>query len=230
MNRHVVQAVGLERRYSLASGEVGALRGVDITIDDGEFVALTGPSGSGKSTLLNLLGGLDRPTGGSIVVDGLDLGKAGDRELTHYRQKTVGIIFQSFNLLPRLTAVENVEMPLVWSGVSKKDRRARAIELLNEVGLGHRHDHKPSQLSGGEQQRVAVARSLVGNPKLILADEPTGNLDTVNGRAILRLLSLLNQEKGLTIALVTHDAEVAAAASRRIRLRDGVLDLEYSER
>ncbi|MCS7002669.1 MAG: ABC transporter ATP-binding protein [Dehalococcoidia bacterium] len=214
----------MTREYPHASGAIGALRGVDFTIAAGDFVALTGPSGSGKSTLLNLLGGLDRPTRGRIVINGLDVGSASDRALTEHRRRVVGFVFQSFNLLPRLRAVENVAAPLIWSGVGPAERRRRATALLERVGLGGRLDHFPNQLSGGEQQRVAIARALVGNPKLLLADEPTGNLDGANGAAILQLLTELNRERGVTIVMVTHDPDVASVAARRIRLRDGRIE------
>lgn len=217
----LIELTGVERRYLLGGSTVGALRGVDLTIRRGEVVALTGPSGSGKSTLLNLLGGLDRPTAGTVRVAGLDLGRASERQLTAHRRQVVGFVFQSFNLLPRLRAVENVELPLLWSGVSPSERRRRAIALLERVQLGHRLRHLPSELSGGEQQRVAIARALAADPQVLLADEPTGNLDTATGREILALLSELNRERKLTIVIVTHDPEVAAVAHRQVRLRDG---------
>lgn len=217
----LIELTGVERRYLLGGSTVGALRGVDLTIRRGEVVALTGPSGSGKSTLLNLLGGLDRPTAGTVRVAGLDLGRASERQLTAHRRQVVGFVFQSFNLLPRLRAVENVELPLLWSGVSPSERRRRAIALLERVQLGHRLRHLPSELSGGEQQRVAIARALAADPQVLLADEPTGNLDTATGREILALLSELNRERTLTIVIVTHDPEVAAVAHRQVRLRDG---------
>lgn len=217
----LIELTGVERRYLLGGSTVGALRGVDLTIRRGDIVALTGPSGSGKSTLLNLLGGLDRPTAGTVRVAGLDLGRASERQLTAHRRQVVGFVFQSFNLLPRLRAVENVELPLLWSGVSRSERRRRAITLLERVQLGHRLRHLPSELSGGEQQRVAIARALAADPQVLLADEPTGNLDTATGREILALLSELNRERTLTIVIVTHDPEVAAVAHRQVRLRDG---------
>ncbi|MCS6800928.1 MAG: ABC transporter ATP-binding protein [Dehalococcoidia bacterium] len=220
----LVELNGVERHYLLGGSTVGALRGVDLTIRRGELIALTGPSGSGKSTLLNLLGGLDRPTAGTVRVAGVDLGRASERELTQHRRRVVGFVFQSFNLLPRLRAVENVELPLVWSGVSPSERRQRAIALLERVRLGHRLHHLPAELSGGEQQRVAIARALVGNPELLLADEPTGNLDSATGREILALLTELNRERTLTIVIVTHDPEVAAIAQRQVRLRDGRIE------
>jgi putative ABC transport system ATP-binding protein len=195
----VVRTVGLGRRYEMGNAVVDALRDVDLTLERGEFVALVGPSGSGKSTLLHLIGGLDRPTGGEVWIDGVELG----------------------NLLPRLTAEENVALPLMFSGVPEKERRQRARVQLERVGLGPRLAHRPTQLSGGEQQRVAIARAMVGEPSLILADEPTGNLDTATGAEIMGLLKELNQERGVTVLAVTHDPEIAAFAERTIRLRDG---------
>jgi putative ABC transport system ATP-binding protein len=200
---------------------VDALRGVDLTIARGEFVALVGPSGSGKSTVLNLIGGLDRPTSGQVWINGTELSASDERTLTRHRRRHVGFVFQSFNLLPRLTAEENVALPLMFSGVTEKERRARARALLERVGLGARLTHRPTQLSGGEQQRVAIARALVGQPALLLADEPTGNLDTTTGTEIMALLRELNQEQGLTLLVVTHDPEVAAFADRVVKLRDG---------
>jgi putative ABC transport system ATP-binding protein len=200
---------------------VDALRGVDLAIADREFVALVGPSGSGKSTVLNLIGGLDRPTSGEVWINGNELSASDERALTRHRRQHVGFVFQSFNLLPRLTAEENVAIPLMFSAVPEKERLARARGLLERVGLGPRLDHRPTQLSGGEQQRVAIARALVGQPALLLADEPTGNLDTTTGAEIMSLLKELNQERGLTLLVVTHDPEVAAFAGRVVRLRDG---------
>jgi putative ABC transport system ATP-binding protein len=217
----VVRAVGLTRRYKMGNAFVDALRGVDLTLARGEFVALVGPSGSGKSTVLNLIGGLDRPTSGEVWINGTELGGSDERTLTHHRRRHVGFVFQSFNLLPRLTAEENVALPLMFSGVPEKERRARARGLLERVGLGPRLAHRPTQLSGGEQQRVAIARALVGQPALLLADEPTGNLDTTTGAETMHLLKELNQEQGLTLLVVTHDPEVAAFADRVVRLRDG---------
>jgi putative ABC transport system ATP-binding protein len=217
----VVRTVGLGRRYEMGNAVVDALRDVDLTLERGEFVALVGPSGSGKSTLLNLIGGLDRPTGGEVWIDGVELGASDERTLTRHRREHVGFVFQTFNLLPRLTAEENVALPLMFSGVPEKERRQRARVQLERVGLGPRLAHRPTQLSGGEQQRVAIARAMVGEPFLILADEPTGNLDTATGAEIMGLLKELNQERGVTVLVVTHDPEVAAFAERTIRLRDG---------
>jgi putative ABC transport system ATP-binding protein len=220
----VVRTVGLTRRYKMGDAFVDALRGVDLTISRNEFVALVGPSGSGKSTVLNLIGGLDRPTSGQVWINGTELSASDERNLTRHRRQQVGFVFQSFNLLPRLTAEENVALPLMFSGVLEKERRARARALLERVGLGPRLAHRPTQLSGGEQQRVAIARALVGQPALLLADEPTGNLDTAIGAEIMSLLKKLNQAEGLTLLVVTHDPEVAAFADRIVKLRDGQVE------
>lgn len=224
MNDVVVRTVGLARRYKMGDTSVDALRGVDLEIARGEFVALVGPSGSGKSTVLNLIGGLDRPSEGEIWIDGVELSASDEKALTRHRRQHVGFVFQSFNLLPRLTAEENVALPLMFGGVAENERRARARELLERVGLAERLTHRPTQLSGGEQQRVAIARALVGQPALLLADEPTGNLDTTTGVEIMHLLKELNQEHGLTLLVVTHDPEVATFADRIVRLRDGQVD------
>jgi len=216
-----VRASGLTRRFKMGDSYVDALRGVDLSVARGEFIALVGPSGSGKSTVLNLIGGLDRPTGGEVWVNGTALSASDERTLTRHRREQVGFVFQSFNLLPRLTAEENVALPLMFSRVPEKDRFLRARVLLRQVGLGERLTHRPTQLSGGEQQRVAIARALVGRPVLLLADEPTGNLDSAIGAEIMALLRELNEEQGLTVLVVTHDAEVAAFADRIVRLRDG---------
>jgi putative ABC transport system ATP-binding protein len=217
----VVRAAGLTRRYKMGDAFVDALRGVDLIIRRGEFVALVGPSGSGKSTVLNLVGGLDRPTSGQLWINGVEFSSADERTLTRHRREHVGFVFQTFNLLPRLTAEENVALPLMFSGVPHQQRLQRARSLLERVGLAQRLAHRPSQLSGGEQQRVAVARALVGRPVLLLADEPTGNLDTTTGGEIMSLLQELNQKSDLTLLVVTHDPEVAAFTDRVVKLRDG---------
>jgi ABC-type lipoprotein export system ATPase subunit len=222
-----IHLVNLQRYFERGDAIVKALKGIDLDIEAGEFVALVGPSGSGKSTLLNLIGGLDHPTNGELWVDGVPLHTAGPDERTNHRRHQVGFIFQGFNLLPRLTAVENVAVPLMLAGVDKEERLARATQLLERVGLGHRLDHYPTELSGGEQQRTAVARALVHEPSLILADEPTGNLDSKIGAEVMDLLRELNAEQGMTLIVVTHDAEVAAYADRIVHLRDG--DLESIE-
>jgi len=217
----VVRTVDLSRRFKMGNTFVDALRGVDLTIGRGEFVALVGPSGSGKSTVLNLIGGLDRPTSGEVWIDGVELSASDERTLTRHRRQHVGFVFQTFNLLPRLTANENVALPLMFSGVPRGERLDRAKQLLERVGLAERLNHRPGQLSGGEQQRVAIARALVSRPALLLADEPTGNLDTTTGTGIMALLKELNEESDLTLLVVTHDPEVAAFADRIVALRDG---------
>jgi len=219
-----VRAVNLTRTFQVGETKVEALRGISLEVSQGQFVALVGPSGSGKSTFLNLVGGLDRPTGGELWIDGIELGTSKEKVLTEHRRQRVGFVFQSFNLLPRLTALENVALPLIFSGIAERDRLIRARDLLAQVGLGDRIDHRPTQLSGGEQQRVAIARALVGRPAIILADEPTGNLDSATGQEIMALLRRLNQDQGVTLLLVTHDPEAAAFAGRVIRMRDGRIE------
>ncbi len=217
----LIQAHALERHYRVGAHEVNALDGASFEVARGEFVAIVGPSGSGKSTLLALLGGLDRPTAGTIAVGDLELGKARDADLVKYRRERIGFIFQSFNLLPTRSAIENVEIPLVLNGIAPRKRRERALELLTLVGLAERAGHRPNQLSGGEMQRVAVARALANQPLLILADEPTGNLDTKTGASILALLRETVAARGVTLIIVTHDLDVAAHADRVIHMRDG---------
>ncbi|PWR08526.1 ABC transporter ATP-binding protein [Micromonospora acroterricola] len=213
----------VSRTYQLEGVSVEALRGVSLTVQAGDYVALVGPSGSGKSTLMHLLGGLDRPTGGRLVIGGRDVNALSPPEMATLRNETIGFVFQAFHLLPRTSAVENVALPLVYRGVSARQRRERAAAMLGRVGLGHRLDHRPNQMSGGEQQRVAIARALVTEPTVLLADEPTGNLDSVTGAAVLELLERLNAESGVALVMVTHDQEVAARARRRITMRDGVV-------
>ena len=206
--------------YASGALEVHALRGVSFTIEPGEYVAIMGPSGSGKSTLMNLLGCLDRPTSGTYLLDGIDVSQLGDNELAKIRLKKLGFIFQGFNLLARTDALKNVALPLFYAGVPAKDRNAAARARLEEVGLGDRVDHKPNELSGGQQQRVAIARALVNDPAVLLADEPTGNLDSKTSAEILALFGRLN-ESGRTIIMVTHDEHVAANAKRVLRVLDG---------
>jgi len=220
-NEFLIQARGLARHYQVGGHQVRALDGVDLEVGRGEFVALVGPSGSGKSTLLNLLGGLDRPSAGTVQVADLELGRANDAQLVRYRRERVGFIFQSFNLLPMRSAVENVETPLVLAEAKPRERRQRALELLGSVGLGARAHHRPGELSGGEMQRVAVARSLANRPLLLLADEPTGNLDSQTGQGILDLLRQAVREQGVTLVLVTHDMRVAGYADRIVHMLDG---------
>ncbi|WP_051366234.1 ABC transporter ATP-binding protein [Hamadaea tsunoensis] len=224
-----IEAIDVRRAYQLEGLEVQALRGVSFTIEPGAHVAVVGPSGSGKSTLMHLIGGLDRPTGGRLLIDGRDVAGLGPAELATLRNETIGFVFQSFHLLARTSAVDNVALPLVYRGLGAKARREKARAVLERVGLGHRLDHRPNQLSGGEQQRVAIARALVTDPAVLLADEPTGNLDTANGQAVLELLEQLNREAGVALVMVTHDREVAARARRRIHMRDGVIEQDESD-
>jgi ABC-type lipoprotein export system ATPase subunit/ABC-type lipoprotein release transport system permease subunit len=219
-----IRLSSLERSFQRGEATIMALNGLDLTIEQGEFIALVGPSGSGKSTLLNLLGGLDRPSAGELWLNGLPLHDADASERTKHRKEKVGFVFQSFNLLPRLTALENVAVPLTLAGVRKDVREERARILLNQMGLGNRADHFPAEMSGGEQQRTAIARALVHKPALILADEPTGNLDSKIGKSIMDLLRDLNREQGITLIVVTHDQEVASYADRIVHLRDGQIE------
>ena len=214
---------GIGRRYGQNGNEVHAVRDVDLEIARGEFLVIVGPSGSGKSTLLQLLGALDRPTNGEIDFEGRDLARLGDGELTELRLRSIGFIFQQFNLIPTLTAAQNVEVALAPRGLDGDARRGRVRELLESVGLGGRAHHLPSQLSGGEQQRVAIARALANSPHVLLADEPTGNLDTTTGEEIMALLKELSTRSGHTVVLITHDVEIAAEAPRVIRMQDGRL-------
>ena len=216
-----IRAVDLTRTFEVGETTVEALRSINLEVERGQFVALVGPSGSGKSTLLNLVGGLDRPTDGELWINGEELSASKEKALTDHRRRRVGFVFQSFNLLPRLTAMENVALPLMFVGVPERERMERAGQLLDQVGLSDRLDHRPTQLSGGEQQRVAIARALVNRPAIILADEPTGNIDTATGAEIMDLLRRLNREQGVTLLLVTHDPEAAGFADRVIQLRDG---------
>ena len=225
----VIEARDLKKIYIMGEFEVHALRGVSFDIERGEVVSIMGPSGSGKSTMMNTLGCLDRPTSGDYILDGESVADMNDDQLASVRNRKVGFVFQSFNLLSRLTALGNVELPLRYAGLAE-GRRERAKAALEAVGLGDRMTHRPYELSGGQQQRVAVARALVNNPAIIMADEPTGNLDSKVGKEIMNLLLNLNKELGTTLIIVTHDAAVAEQTQRVIRLRDGELDLSVEEK
>lgn len=202
--------------------EVQALRGINLIINQGEFVAIMGPSGCGKSTLMHILGCLDRPTSGQVLLDDVDIDELGDNNLADIRNKKVGFVFQTFNLLPKLTAIENIELPLIYSGVTVEERKKRSRDILEIVGLKDRGTHKPAELSGGQSQRVAIARALINKPTIVLADEPTGNLDSKSGAEIIDLFQSLNQ-RGATIIVVTHDQEIANHGQRIIRLKDGLV-------
>jgi putative ABC transport system ATP-binding protein len=216
----LIETQDIWKTYVMGAEEIHALRGVDMTIERGEYVGIMGPSGSGKSTLMNLIGCLDTPSKGSYLLNGKQVGQMNDDELARIRNEEIGFVFQTFNLLPRATALHNVELPLVYAGVPAKDRLTRAKLAMEKVELGDRMTHRPNQLSGGQRQRVAIARALVNNPSILLADEPTGNLDSKTGAEIMRLMDRLS-EAGNTIILVTHEADIAAHAKRIIHLRDG---------
>jgi putative ABC transport system ATP-binding protein len=222
MSTPMIQISNLMKSYQLGGETVHALNNVSLNIDKGEFLAIIGPSGSGKSTLMNMLGCLDRPDSGNYLLDGKEIGKMNDNDLATIRNQKIGFIFQNFNLLTKLTALENVELPLIYSGISTKERRELAIDSLTKVGLKERAAHMPTQLSGGQQQRVAIARALVGNPSILLADEPTGALDTKTSAEILQLMKELN-EGGNTIILITHDLSIAKQAKRMVQIQDGQL-------
>ncbi|MFZ4848823.1 MAG: ABC transporter ATP-binding protein [Caldilinea sp.] len=226
----VISLRGVKKLYQMGDVEVRALRGVDVDIYPGEMLAIMGPSGSGKSTLMNIIGCLDVPSEGVYELDGKDVSQLKDDQLAAIRNHKIGFVFQSFNLLPRTTAVANVELPLIYGGVSGRQRRQRAEDSLRLVGLGDRLDHKPNELSGGQQQRVAIARALVNTPSMILADEPTGNLDSKTSVEIMELFQRLNQERGITIVFVTHNPETADYCHRVVRVRDGMVESDISQR
>lgn len=219
----MIEMIGVRREYRIGENVVGALNGVCLEIGEGEFVVIAGPSGSGKSTLLHLVGGLDQPTAGQIVVDGLRLDRLGDAELARYRNRRVGFVFQSFNLQATMTALENVALPLLIAGVPRRERLSRARATLESLGLADRLSHRPNQLSGGQAQRVALARALVNEPSILLCDEPTGNLDSKTGLAIVSLLKELNRSRGITTIVVTHDGRIAEQAGRIVSLLDGAV-------
>jgi putative ABC transport system ATP-binding protein len=216
----LIELKSISKDYRTGDETLHALADVNLTIKPGEFIAIIGPSGSGKSTLANIIGGLDKPDAGVVEVEGADLAKASDKELSKYRNQHIGFVFQAFNLQPTYTALENVMLPLMLAGMSKKERRARAEECLKAVGLGERMKHKPTELSGGQRQRVSIARALAGKPSIIIADEPTGNLDSAKGHEIIELLKDLNQQ-GITLIIITHDLELAKLAGRVLTIKDG---------
>ncbi|MXX54611.1 MAG: ABC transporter ATP-binding protein [Gemmatimonadetes bacterium] len=225
-NGVVIHTEGLRKYYILGAETVRAVRGVDLEVKRGEFVAIMGPSGSGKSTFMNLIGCLDTPTGGDYWLNGRKVSELSDDQLARVRNRDIGFVFQTFNLLPRATALHNVELPLIYAGMSSRERRKRAEEKLTLVGLADRMDHRPPELSGGQRQRVAIARALVNDPALLLADEPTGNLDSRTTMEIVEMLAALNQA-GQTIVLVTHESDIAAWASRQIHLNDGLVERDF---
>ncbi|WP_455366846.1 ABC transporter ATP-binding protein [Kaarinaea lacus] len=224
MAREIIKIEGIHKTYVLDGVEVHALRGIDLTLEEGEYLAIMGPSGSGKSTLMNIIGCLDVADEGRYWLNGQDVMKLNSDQLAEIRNRELGFVFQNFNLLARTSALENVETPLIYAGVKQQERRRRSQQMLERVGLGDRLYHFPNQLSGGQQQRVAIARALVTQPSLLLADEPTGNMDTATSAELMVLLDELNKEQGLTIALITHEADIAARAQRMVILRDGRLE------
>ena len=229
MKTPIIDIKGITRDFQLGNETVNVLKGIDLLINKGEYVALMGPSGSGKSTLMNILGCLDTPTSGSYILNGKQVSEMHDDELAEIRNKEIGFVFQTFNLMPRTTALDNVALPMVYAGFSKDERNKRATEVLTQVGLADRMDHKPNQLSGGQRQRVAVGRALVNKPSIILADEPTGNLDSKTSVEIMKLFGEIHAN-GNTVILVTHEEDIAAHAHRIIRLRDGIIENDFKNK
>ena len=229
MSTPIIDIKGITRDFQLGNETVNVLKGIDLLINKGEYVALMGPSGSGKSTLMNILGCLDTPTSGSYILNGKQVSEMHDDELAEIRNKEIGFVFQTFNLMPRTTALDNVALPMVYAGFSKDERNKRATEVLTQVGLADRMDHKPNQLSGGQRQRVAVGRALVNKPSIILADEPTGNLDSKTSIEIMKLFGEIHAN-GNTVILVTHEEDIAAHAHRIIRLRDGIIENDFQNK
>ncbi len=224
----IVETADLKKTYILGKVPVNALRGVNLKVEKGDFLAILGPSGSGKSTLLNMIGALDKPTEGKVFIDGVDVSTLNDNQLADLR-RNVGFVFQFFNLIPRLNARGNVELPMAVSGLGKNERRRRAEELLETVGLKERVDHKPAELSGGERQRVAIARALANNPGFLLMDEPTGNIDSKTAKEIIRLVKRLNEDEGVTIIIITHDQQLASQAKRIVKMLDGSIVKEIDQ-
>ncbi|GAB4194372.1 MAG: ABC transporter ATP-binding protein [Thermoflexibacter sp.] len=223
MSKQIISTENISKRYIMGSEIIDALKSITISINKGEYVAFMGPSGSGKSTLMNIVGCLDTPTGGTYILNGKDVSNMSENELAEIRNKEIGFVFQTFNLLPRSTSLENVALPLIYAGISKSEREEKAMQALINVGLGDRAKHKPNELSGGQRQRVAIARALVNDPSIILADEPTGNLDTKTSYEIMELFDQLHR-KGNTIIMVTHEDDIAHYAHRIVRLRDGLIE------
>ena len=226
----MIETQDLKKRYRMGDVDVSALNGVDLRVETGEFMSIMGPSGSGKTTLLNLIGALDRPTEGKVRIKGTDISRLNDDELAELRNREIGFVFQFFNLVARMSALKNVEMPMAFAGVSPDERKRRATELLESVGLGDRIDHRPTELSGGEQQRVAIARALVNNPSVVLCDEPTGNVDSKTGKEVMEILRKLNREQRQTFVIVTHDPLVAESVDRIAHMQDGVIIREETIR
>jgi len=226
MSKYIIEAVNVKKNYNIIGMRITALDGINLGFVSGEFTAIMGPSGSGKTTLLNLITGLERPTDGQIFFEGKDITDAQEKELTELRREKIGLVFQMYNLIPVLSALENVELPTIASGLPKEEARKKALDLLERVGLKERLNNKPVELSGGEQQRVAIARALINDPSIIVADEPTGNVDTDTGLKLMQLLSELKRERAVTIILTTHDRVVADHADRIVRMRDGKIQEE----